>query len=259
MNAANIQRLISPIIFRFKADLSVICSATVSAESKADPGTELPKPNRLLTLTEAPFLLTAFISLLCWSVTYFSDAVKKSPTIYYKKIDPGDRPCFYLYPDPSQAALSSPNEVRVEYQITNLTRDQVFKDISFYIMATRGSLSEPKAIPIAPAKISDRSPIEPQIQETLARYRLPEFHPGWSFKLRAHLTGGTPKDSRIIFDYSNRTYLNQEVNAEVAPVRLVESSLETYIVEHDFYIIATIFLISFIVIIWYIACGTKNR
>ena len=77
--------------------------------------------------------------------------------------------------------------------------------------------------------------------------------------MRADLTGGTPKDCRIIFDYSNRTYLGQEVNAEVAPVRLVESSLETFIVENDFYIIAIIFLISFIAIIWYIACGTKNR
>ena len=239
----------------------MICSATVSADPKADSGSdEVPQRNRLLALTEVPFLFTAFISLLCWSVTYFSDAIKKSPTIYYKKIDSDNRPCFYLYPLPSQTTLRGPTQARVEYEITNLTRDQVFKEVSFYIITKRGSLSDPEAIPIAPAKISDRSPTQPQLQETtIARYRLPEFHPGWRFRLRVRLTGGTPKDTSISFDYSNRSDIGKDVKAEVAPVRLVESSPETFIVEYDFYIIATIFLISLIAIIWYTIHGMKGR
>jgi hypothetical protein len=225
----------------------------VSEKPKADSGSDqFTKPDGLLTLTEVPFLATVFIGLLCWSVTYFSDAMKKSPTVCYRKInDNGD--CFYLYPAPPRTGV-------VEYEIKNLTRDQVFKDVSFYIMATKGTLRDPKVIPIAPAKISSRSPTAPEIQAgTFAQYRLPEFHPDWRFRLRVRLTGGTPKDTRIIFDYTNRFALGWEQKVEVAPVRLIEASLETWIVENDFRIIAMIFLISFIAIVWYIVRGMKNQ
>jgi hypothetical protein len=161
----------------------------------------------------------------------------------------------------------------VEYEITNLTRDQVFKDVSFYIITKRGRLSDPDAIPIAPAKISDRSPTKPEVYSpespkvtgvqdmdpTIARFRLPEFHPGWRFRLRVRLTGGTPKDTIISFDYSNRADAGLNLKAEVAPVRFVESSAETFIVEYDFNIIAAIFVTSLIAIILYAFHGMKHR
>ena len=236
----------------------------VSGEPEAAKKSATPK--RLFSVTEVPFLVTVFIGLLCWSVTYFSDAIKKSPTVYYTRIDSShpraDGICFYLYNPDSATPIASrhSNGDWIGYEVTNLTRDQVFKDISFYIRATQGSLENPVAVPIAPAKTSDRSPISPQLQgTTIARYRLPEFHPGWKFQLRAHLAGGTPEDTQIIFDYSDRADLGQTFKVEIAPVRFVKSSLETYVAEHDFEIIELIFVISLIGIGWYAAFGVKNQ
>jgi hypothetical protein len=234
-----------------RASASVVFSATVR-EAAADPN-QSSRRESLLTLTEAPFLATVFISLLCWSVAYFSDAIKKAPTITYRLNNNGP----YLNFSPT-----APKMPVVEYEIKNLTRDQVFKDLSFYIHAKKGSLSDPKAIPIAPSKISARSPIAPQIQgsdASLAQYMLPEFHPEWRFKLQARLTDGAPEDTELLFDYTNRTLLGQERKTEVAPVRLVQASPETFIVENDFWIIAIIFLASLIGIIWYIFVRPQNR
>lgn len=242
----------------------MLSSVPVSVEPAANSGTPA-KSKRLFSVTEVPFLVTVFIGLLCWSVTYFSDAIKKSPTVYYTKIDSShtgaDGICF-LYNLDSATPIASrhSNQDWIGYEVTNLTRDQVFKDISFYIRATKGSLENPTAVPIAPAKISDRSPVSPQLQgTTIARYRLPEFHPGWTFQLRAHLAGGTPEDTQIIFDYSDRGDLGQALKVEIAPVRFVKSSLETYVAEHDFEIIESIFVISLIGIGWYAVFGVKNQ
>ncbi len=120
----------------------MLSSVPVSVEPAANSGTPA-KSKRLFSITEVPFLVTVFIGLFCWSVTYFSDAIKKSPTVYYTKINSShmgaDGICF-LYNLDSAAPNASrhSNQDWIGYEVTNLTRDQVFKDISFYIRATKG-------------------------------------------------------------------------------------------------------------------------
>src|SRR5260221_1660793 len=233
-------------------------------DSKSNKSAE---QKRFLSLTEVPFLLTIFIGLLCWSVTYFSDAIKKSPTVYYTKINadppPADGGSFYFYTPVSQKQIAprDSKEAWIKYEVTNLTRDQVFKDISFYIITDRGRLIDPLTTPIAPAKVSDRSASNPNNEETtIEPYRLPEFHPGWRFRLQALLiTGATQKDTKISFDYSDRGDAGKTLNVQVVPVRFVKFSPETFIAEHDFEIIEAIFAISLIVIVLYAVSGAKNR
>jgi hypothetical protein len=234
---------------------SVIVSIEPEAKSDSDRSGE---QRRWLSRLEVPFLLTVLIGLLCWCVTYFTDGVKKLPTISYSKINSDNGVYFYLYPR-TQTASQGRNEVG--YEITNLTRDQVFKDVSFYIIARKGRLSDGTLLPIAPAKISDRSPTAPRSEgPSLIRYRLPEFHPGWKFRLLARLAeGGTQNDIEISFDYSDRSDFGQKSDLQVAPVRFVEASLETFVVEHDFEIVGMLFVSGLIGIGLYMVLAARNQ
>jgi hypothetical protein len=229
-----------------KCSVELVNSVTMASEHKIkSESAHVAKGPRLLSITEVPFLATVLLSLFSWSVTYFTDAIKKSPTICYVKT--------------STTHKDSPG-IRVQYEITNLTRDQVFQNLSFYIVTKKGSLGNPEMIPIAPAKMSDRDPTEAKIQgKSIARYRLPEFHPGWSFQLVADLVGsGGQDDTEVSFDYSNRSELGQTLNVQVLAVRFVGASAETFIAENDFAIITCVFALALIGIISYALYVSKG-
>jgi len=161
----------------------------------------------LTTIEQPPFLLAIFLACLSWAITWYVGVLEKSPIIAYDiEVDKSAEP------------------FKVATTIENLTRDKTFRNLDFIIHApvvTKVSIED-----TPPAWHGDK---RPEIEGQTAVFNIPLIQPGWKFKLIAEYKGDIEPWFQL--KTSNET------------IRLIDSGLETFLIEFQALIIFGILFI----------------
>ena len=142
-----------------------------------------------------PFFLAIFFAALAWSVTRYADSLAMTPVIEYD-------------------VVSSTKEVSVELE--NLTKDKTFSGLVFVIRTVNGKVRQAKITPTEPAWEGEN---KAEYEGQSATYSLPDFQPGWKYRLSATVDDGSVPIFQLV--RANKT------------VRLLAPCLETWIIRHQ--------------------------
>ena len=149
---------------------------------------------------KAPFLVTLILTIIGWAITHVVTELTTAPTLELQ----------------SEVRRAASGQV-LELRLTNLTRDKVFKGLSLLVTVSDGeTLNRFTVTPVEPAHEGD----DPAHSAGLSgSFVFPEIQPGSIFYAEAEYIGSTPPHVRI--------------QMPEGTVRIVEPSLETFIIRNE--------------------------
>ena len=193
---------------------------TTSEMSRRPSGTL----RQLATMEKPPFILAILLAGLAWALTRYADILDRSPIIEY------------------QILLESREDPpRVTVVLENLTWDKKFSNLKFRLTAV--DVKNPRINPIPPASEGD---VAPTANGETAQFEIRAFHPGWRFELAAN--------------YNASANANVSFRLENSPdtVRLIERSLETFIVRYQALIVAGLVVVWSMVTVFIYIRNTRG-
>jgi len=176
-------------------------------------------PRSVLSLEHAPFLLTALFGVLGWTVSHLVDDVTKAPVIEYSPLSDvvldSDHLPVYCKPPGAKKAVSIQG-----YRITNISRDRFFVNLSFLVLPQERTQEfvGVRLVPEPPAYLDSNLAQESCLPKA-AKFILPKLLPGWEYRLLIWVP--QPMTTSLYF------------TADAQPVRLLQSSFETYMARHE--------------------------
>lgn len=188
---------------------------------------------KILTNKEFPYLLTILFVLVGWSFTHVVNRLLQSPTLEYKIRE-------------SREKANS-----LSYEIENITRDKLFKDLTFLLLfdgPAKEKLIKADLVVLPPARISGEVKLPPVVEAEYAKFFVPEFHPNWRMALKVELKVGLSEKEYPRLRFST---------GDDKPIRLVPASFETFLVKHEFSIILILLVSWSLLIISYLYCLGK--
>jgi hypothetical protein len=160
--------------------------------------------DRVVRLEKFPYLLTLLFVLLGWGLTHTVDRLLDSPLIEY-----------------TVKQEAKEGSVNIEYQITNITRDKLFKGLSFLVMlpdTPKARIVKASWAVLPPIRL-DPSAKEPDTNAMRAIYYVPQFHPNCSIRLQVLISGSVVPPLRF--------------SSSDTAVMLIHSSLQTFLVRNE--------------------------
>ena len=192
----------------------------------------------ILKIDKLPYLLTVLFVLIGWGLTHTVDRLLKSPIIEYK----------IIYKD------SQDKSQLLVYEIANISRDKVFRNLQFELLLTdtrKGKFKgdECTLLICPPMNITK----EPETGDDTFRFFLEEFHPNWKIGVSLKLSGDNNPTLHFSTIADDGKYRNQ-------PVMLLQSSFETFLVKHEFGIIVILLIAwCFLILIYFYALSKSDR
>ena len=188
----------------------------------------------LFTSEKATYLLTIAFAAIGWTTNQIWLDITSTPTVEAER---------HIY----DSATSNTG-----FTITNLSRKQSFDNLVFKIVIDNSSNAkcqgQPILMPIAPTDLGysqDKKRIRPKCEsEKYAEYQIQKLHPGGKVKL--------------LIEASNETYPLLLVNSN-KPIRLIESSAETYVIKNRFCILVLLFVAWSITVLILLTFGNAKR
>ena len=180
-----------------------------------------------------PYLITILVALIGWGLTHTVDRVISFPIIEYnKKIN------------------SNEKGKEIEYFITNISRDTLFQNLTFEFLLKEGEylVDHCDVEFILPMTSKER----PNKGEDFFSITLAEFHPQWKFIIKLKTLGKA--EPKFIFHTESVVETSNK-----QPIILHKSSLQTFLVKHEFRIIFGMIITWIIVIILTLFFSRKNR
>jgi hypothetical protein len=202
-----------------------------------------------LLAKEIPYALTFVVTALGWCLMRAVNAIQDSPSVSYsEKIIP-----------------RSGGGFDVTFHIKNISRNHLFRGISFYISTSDGTLSDANAKPRPPAKVVEDDNLAPQHQGEMqreqrvgiVRFYVAQLQPEASWDFCAVLSKTSTPQPHLLADFST-IGTNPGAKAEPASLRLIRDGPETYLVEHQVEILLLASFIWLIIAIVYI-CTVSSR
>jgi hypothetical protein len=182
----------------------------------------------ILRSEKIPYLLTILFALLSWSLTHIVSRTIEAPTMEY-----------------TIKEKLSEKGIEVTYTVSNISRNKLFENINFHLILKSGSILNSPIISMQkPMDVKDVD--KPTSGNNYINWTIPELHPGWEFKIWM----------RISKDGDHALHFNTDSNK---PIRLIESSFETFLLRNEFRIIKYMILSWLILIVIYISINTKLK
>jgi hypothetical protein len=163
----------------------------------------------LLTTDKIPFLLTVLLAMFAWTTNQLSLELGKSPTI----------------------ELSSKKNIKdtksIEYLLTNISNTVAYSDIRFVVKLEVDACKGVPRIELGPPNMKGVSTEKSSCEnKKTASFHLAQFHPGSKIKLV------TPVDLIV----NSELYVRSNT-----PVRIIESSVESFVIKYKVLILAWFF------------------
>lgn len=171
-----------------------------------------------LRVEKAPYLVTILFASLGWGTKHTVDRILASPTIEYT----------YEVRDTSQ-------NKSVTVTLRNVSHDKIFKNLLFVLLLppdAPGEFLSVKKTALSPAWEGDNPPHKTKHSGT---FDLPALHPNWEVRLVATFSGDISPTLRL---HSSET-----------SVRLVQPSVETFLVKHELLFFTSMIIIWALVIL----------
>jgi hypothetical protein len=208
-----------------------------------------PFTTRLLSITEAPWVVTLAIGGTGWTVTRIVETIIETPSIEYNVT----------------TTQRDSNTLSRILHIKNISRTRMFDTLEFFLGTDVGSFSNPLVSPTEPARnLGGDERFNPRLERSnlIAVFPVYQFQPGWAFDLSVEQTGvsiGTPITVSVFSGPYERKeapgnpYSEVRGEAKTEAVRLVPTSLETFVVSNEVMILSILFLAWFLLTITFIA------
>lgn len=200
------------------------------------------KINKVLKMTEFPFLLVLLFSVTGWLFMKLSDKITSTPTIEYQLL---------------RKTSTDTDLKQINYRLTNLSRDKQFKNLSFLITISENEwgnfdIKSGTLVNIPPAAgYKDTVFINPS--RFALQYNIKHLNPQNQYDLVIDYTG---KISEPIF-----TLIDNQPDAQLSSdsVILKPSSVFTFLVKNELYIYTFLFIFFLFIILFYLFNISNNR
>ena len=178
--------------------------------------------NQFFKRKEPPFILVILLSAMAWITSHTVTRTIEQPIIELKHeiVQSSSR---IMSCSQQTIPMGTTSETH-RYRISNLSRDELFRNISLFIRAETGSVLGVTRKPVTPAFSSPRAPGCDTGFASIERLTL---HPGWQFLIEVVSTPDSELDVRL--------------QSAMSAVKLKNENIETLFVRH----VSSIFLSLF--------------
>jgi hypothetical protein len=193
-----------------------------------------------LQAKEIPYALTLMLSALGWCIVHVIDEVQGAPTLAYYQ----------------STGLEKDGSKRTTFEVTNISRKQLFQHVSFYIASEDSRLNwkgyvKCRMDPEPPARVvvDDNEP--PKIEENVTRFYVGQFHPATSWKFSVFFPPDKVQPVVLTADFSS----SETSAGAVEPValRLVREGAESFLVRHQVGILVSAIAVWLLLVLLYLA------
>lgn len=190
---------------------------------------------------EPPFIILILFAIISWSVTHIVNRTIERPLLEIQEIkiteissaDLANR----LQKCSSADILENEKTFLKSYQLSNISRDNLFRDIALIIKETRGTIYGMRVVSVPPTMAGDTKPV--CTSDNAVYLQEITLHP--MGKLSIEILSRTEKQPDFYLESAN------------SPVGLVMSNLETWLVKHETGFLIFISLLAFFsAVIYYI-------
>lgn len=175
---------------------------------------------------QVPYLFTVLLSIIAWTTNQLSSEISKSPIIEITE---------YSYDEKTG---------NLEYLLTNISNQTQYKDLVFnFRILEELCISEPEVKWLPPNKKHKDTQAPECENNKSALLFVKQFQPSSQIKLQ--LKTGKPIESNLL------------LQSDMA-VRLVDSSIETYIAKNKIHLLMSLFMLWILLLFVYIF-GMKKK
>jgi len=182
--------------------------------------------NKLFQRKEPPFVLAILLSAIAWSTSHLVSRAIEQPIVEIQhsvQISNSDFPSCS-----ADLAIEPTESEQHRYTITNLSKNELFRSISFLVRAESGEIFGTRLRPVSPAFPSSRAPT---CTAEFANVLGLTLHPGSQFLLEIQSTIGASFDIRL--------------QSASSAIKLMNENFETRLVRYE----SAIFLVLLVILL----------
>jgi len=195
--------------------------------------------NQLFKRKEPPFILAILLSVMAWITSHLVTRTIDQPIVELQHdivfSDTNILSCS-LQPIPVEVVSETHR-----YTISNLSRNELFRGISFLIRAETGSVLGVRLRPVSPAFPGPRAPT---CYAEFASIPGLTLHPGWQFLIEIESTANSDLDFRL--------------ESATSAIKLQNENIETLLVRHESSIFLLLFGLLLFISVLYLNTLSRN-